>query len=122
MGASFFEVTIVGQFKDMKEAFRAAQDAAELDCRLEGLVGEDLSYSGKINLNQWEEFVTTSGPKNMGETARKAFTLQMAKELNRYETAGYEMTGGAANWFKVRSRYKGKSNVKVFYFCGWARS
>ncbi|MDG1949474.1 MAG: hypothetical protein P8J32_01470 [bacterium] len=110
MGACTFGQTEIGKFKNVGEAYRAAQEEANHE---EG----HNPYNGTISTCT-SLSVARNAPR-FGTQAFDKFEDKLLDDLGKRECLYVELTGAALQ--KRKPNYlKGKKGVKGYYFFGWA--
>ena len=111
MGACTFGVLKVGRYKDSREAYNEAVEEAEWDD------GHD-SYNGTISTTHG--FRTITCYHRFGRKSFDKWVENTLDKLDKRECVCYKLTGTALKKAKERQGYKGKRNIKAYYFFGWA--
>ena len=111
MGAITFDLTEVGRYKNASEAYSEAVEEALYD------MGHD-SYNGTISTT--DGFRKLNTHHRYGSKAWNKWVEKLLDELDKRDCVCYEIKGTALKKIKERRGYKGKRNVKAYYFFGWA--
>ena len=111
MGACTFGVLKVGRYKNASEAYVDAVEEAQWEDGHDG-------YNGTISTTHGFRMVKTKHRFN-----NKSFDKweeEMLENLDKRDCVCYELTNTALKTAKERRGYKGKKNIKAYYFFGWA--
>tara|TARA_R110002153_G_scaffold38297_9_gene111337 strand:+ start:5381 stop:5722 length:342 start_codon:yes stop_codon:yes gene_type:complete len=111
MGACTFETTEIGRYKNANEAYSEAVEEAFYE------EGHD-SYNGTISTT--DGFRELDTHHRYGSKAWNIWVEKLLDQLDKRDCVCYEIKGTALKKMKERRGYKGKRNVKAYYFFGWA--
>ena len=111
MGATTFEILSVGRFKSVRDAYSLECEEAEYEC------GHD-PYNGTISTT--DGCTRATGFPRYGTRKFDGWMGKQLDNMDKRECRFVELEGTALKKIKERYGYKGKRNIKAFYFYGWA--
>tara|TARA_R110000744_G_scaffold304368_1_gene412894 strand:- start:804 stop:1145 length:342 start_codon:yes stop_codon:yes gene_type:complete len=111
MGATNFGNLAVGRYKNASDAYNKLVEDAEYED------GHD-AYNGTISTT--DGFRTSNDNPRYGTKSFNKWEDKMIDDMSKYDCLCVEITGAVLKRLKESNGYKGKKNVKAFYFFGWA--
>jgi hypothetical protein len=111
MGATNFGDLAVGRYKNASDAYNDLVEDAEHEH------GHD-PYNGTISTTQG--FETYQGNPRYGTKSFDSWEDKITDSINKYDCCCVEITGAVLKRLKENRGYKGKKNIKAFYFFGLA--
>lgn len=112
MGSVSFEFTSIGRFKTAQDAYIAECEEAQYE------YGHDY-YNGSISTT--DGCSRESNAPRFGTRKFDGFIGNKLEKMGKGDCRYVEIEGTALKKLKERRGYKGKRNIKAFFFYGWAR-